>query len=570
MGKLYLCLIGILLPYALTAQNTNMVWAMSYQIGIDFNVSPPVAIATSVFTYEGSASISDANGQLLMYTAGNVLYNRNHQPMPNGSGLLGLPQPATSRSCTQASLIVPMPGSTTKYYIFALAGYETSSAMPGGSLWYSIADMSLDNGLGDVIAGQKTILLEDSLQEKMTAVGGCNNNVWVVVRPRLADEFRAFEVTTTGVNTQPVVSPTSAAGNQLDDYMAGVIKFSPDGKKMVSVNNNYTNVWRAGVLLFDFDKTTGTLSNLVQLATSADIIMPYGACFSPDNTKLYITENMHELWQYDLSLPTLPAIISSKTSLGVNADYRVGDMQIGPDGKIYLSNLDAIEYPNIAGAGCSYVHDAIALNGLSGNVMYGLPNAVINPVMASAVAPTVSLSDTAICAGTLSKMNISASVSGAQNALFQWGPPGVILSSNNGTAVINPALSDNIYLTITNGGTGNSCNVGSASDTMHITQKGCGCEVYLPNAFSPNQDGHNDLFAVQTSGSACTGNLKYTLSIYNRWGERVYREADNGHGWNGSYKGKPADAGTYYFYLEYLPGDGAVKGTRKGDLALIR
>lgn len=65
-------------------------------------------------TLEGCATIADTTGSLLFYTDGITVWNRNHVPMPNGSGLLGNP------SSTQSGIIVPYPGNTDLYYVFTV------------------------------------------------------------------------------------------------------------------------------------------------------------------------------------------------------------------------------------------------------------------------------------------------------------------------------------------------------------------------------------------------------------------------------------------------------------------
>src|SRR6185295_10516236 len=85
--------------------------------------------------YEGSASIADENGDLLFYTDGLSVWNKNHQIMPNGSGMLGNP------SSTQSALIIPVPSSDSLYYIFVC---------DGGTAHYSQLDMTLNGGLGDL------------------------------------------------------------------------------------------------------------------------------------------------------------------------------------------------------------------------------------------------------------------------------------------------------------------------------------------------------------------------------------------------------------------------------------
>ncbi|WP_118973270.1 gliding motility-associated C-terminal domain-containing protein [Taibaiella koreensis] len=113
--------------------------------------------------------------------------------------------------------------------------------------------------------------------------------------------------------------------------------------------------------------------------------------------------------------------------------------------------------------------------------------------------------------------------------------------------------------------TDNTC---TGADTLKITGQICACVVNMPNAFSPNADGLNDvLHPVIASGCPVR---QYVFNIYNRYGSRVYSSADPSGGWNGTYPGgQPADAGTYMYELSFLGGAKEVKYYRKGDVTLI-
>jgi len=91
------------------------------------------------------------------------------------------------------------------------------------------------------------------------------------------------------------------------------------------------------------------------------------------------------------------------------------------------------------------------------------------------------------------------------------------------------------------------------------------CKFSYPNAFTPNGDGHNDRFRVVTYGN----HIEYELSIFNRWGQRVYYGLEAKEGWDGNFHGKPAEAGTYYYWLKAKCFTGHVE-TQKGNLELIR
>lgn len=88
--------------------------------------------------------------------------------------------------------------------------------------------------------------------------------------------------------------------------------------------------------------------------------------------------------------------------------------------------------------------------------------------------------------------------------------------------------------------------------------------VFIPNAFSPNADGINDEFKI--------GNYGYRkleeFRIFNRWGQEVFYTADPSKGWNGIYKGKPSDVGTYNYYIRLVNAGGELK-VFKGTLTLM-
>jgi gliding motility-associated-like protein len=87
--------------------------------------------------------------------------------------------------------------------------------------------------------------------------------------------------------------------------------------------------------------------------------------------------------------------------------------------------------------------------------------------------------------------------------------------------------------------------------------------VFVPSVFSPNGDLKNDEFKIIASNIT----LK-SFAVYDRWGEEVFSTKDQTKGWNGQYKGKDCEIGTYYYYIEYDSFKG--KKTLKGDINLVR
>jgi len=88
--------------------------------------------------------------------------------------------------------------------------------------------------------------------------------------------------------------------------------------------------------------------------------------------------------------------------------------------------------------------------------------------------------------------------------------------------------------------------------------------VYIPNIFSPNGDGQNDLFRVRGE------NLETLhLTVYNRWGNKVFDSQNPNEGWDGNYKGKPCSPDVYVYHATIIFEDGT-ETSRKGNVTLVR
>ncbi len=107
------------------------------------------------------------------------------------------------------------------------------------------------------------------------------------------------------------------------------------------------------------------------------------------------------------------------------------------------------------------------------------------------------------------------------------------------------------------------------SSTSQVEYDDC-CNPVLPNAFTPNDDGLNDIYRFRFTGDMYI----VRFSIYNRFGEEVYNLTHTANidlGWDGKYKGVPAEMGTYYYYAKIICGNKQdhIK-EMKGDVILVR
>jgi gliding motility-associated-like protein len=97
------------------------------------------------------------------------------------------------------------------------------------------------------------------------------------------------------------------------------------------------------------------------------------------------------------------------------------------------------------------------------------------------------------------------------------------------------------------------------------TPSNTNCPIFLPNAFTPNNDNNNDGFTATTTCEF----KQYALDIYNRWGQLVFHASDPQMYWDGTFKGQDCPAGIYFYCLQYQPIN-QPKAIRKGDVLLLR
>jgi gliding motility-associated-like protein len=359
MKKRHLFLTLFFLCCNVYSQGEANIWYFGYNAGLDFTTGNPIALNNSQQqTVEGSATISDAGGQLLFYTDGNFVWNKNHEIMSNGTGLLGNP------SSTQSAVIIPKPNSISIYYIITVT-------LLGGNngVRYTEVDMNLNGGLGNVTSN-KNILLLSPATEKISAVKQNNcEDFWVVVHKYGNNSFYAYSITSTGINLTPVISSVGTTISNLPNRTIGYLKFSPDGKKIISSN------YQQNVELYDFDNATGIISNPKIISTK---YANYGVEFSPLGNVAYITTGEFfplELYQYDL---TSVNIISTETLIHSSTDVNhfFGALQLATNGKIYLSiddlnTLSVINNPESLGLGCNLGLNTVSIG--SGLSKLGLP-----------------------------------------------------------------------------------------------------------------------------------------------------------------------------------------------------
>lgn len=344
-------------------------WYFGSGAGLDFSTEPPTVLNNGqTFSREASAVISDALGNLLFYSDGGKAINRNHQIMPNGLNLNGHPS-------SSQMLIVPQPGKPWRNYVFTPSSFDVG---PNTGVSYSVVDMTLDGGLGDVVPTEKNILLFTNYTEKVTATRHCNGiDWWVIIKTRPNNALHAFLLTENGLQA-PVVSNAGSVNTNLTDVV-GIMKFNPAGDILVN-----TLFHSGGFDLLRFDKSTGVFSSLATVVDLNAMRGAYGVEFSSDGDLLYISSLIapSRINQFSLSNLTATAVSNSRVQIASDpGEYRFGQLQRAPNQRIYVTNsgpliftntLGVINAPSIAGTGCNYVQAGQLTGSPGANI--GLPS----------------------------------------------------------------------------------------------------------------------------------------------------------------------------------------------------
>jgi len=496
--KKTLIFIVIIHAACLFAQRETAIWYFGNNAGLDFNTGSPIALTDGAMnTIEGCSTISDADGNLLFYTDGSTIYNKNHQVMQDGNGLLG------NASSTCSSIVIPYPQHENQYFVFTVHTSDYFYNLAQG-LNYSIVDMSLDNGLGAVLLPTKNTNILPITSEKLTAtLTADGQGYWIITH--FENKFYAYMLTSLGLSS-PVIS-------EIDPFielinvpifntdvvnMRGYIKLNLQGNKLAAahfsanetadfngvtvVNEARAQAYAKGgkLYLYDFDNSTGVVSNGLDL--EVDGASPYGVEFSPNGRFLYV--------ELDYMTPDyIPGVHLVRVDEGVVAQYDLynndivaskeivyqadvtdqvqmrGSLQLAYDGKIYHTRnnygaLSVINNPDGLGMAANYQHAAINLGTASPN----------------------------------------------------WGLPIFIQS----------------YFTPT------------ALDYHDI--------ITIPQGFSPNNDGFNDGFEIVNLRTAFPN---FTIKIFNRYGTVVYQGDNTIPDWDGyTTNANKLPTGTYFYVLK--------------------
>ncbi len=370
-------------------------WSQTLPFGntlLDFYTGAPVIIHSYLemeFKHTFS-SISDAQGNLLFYTNGVYVADATHDTMMNGSGLN--PSAYTSNNLDglaipQGALILPLPGSNNLYYVF----HSTCDQPPLGfcvayQLYYSIVDMSLNNNKGAITQKNTTVINDTLSAGKIAAVKHANGRDWWIIANKIHSNLY-YKILFTPNGIEGVYIQNIGI---IRNFNAGQAWFSPDGSK-------YAHYYYIdGLVLFDYDRCTGVLSNQTQISFP-QFGVNVGLSFSPNSEILYVS-NVRRLYQVDLNAANIALSVDTIAFYDGFVDSFppwpafgtfFGNAILAPDGKIYISTgngthyLHTIDNPDLLGTNCNVNQHSFNLTAYNFNTLPNHPNYFLGKIPGS-------------------------------------------------------------------------------------------------------------------------------------------------------------------------------------------
>jgi len=331
---IFFCLLMIinkLYPQSKFANN----WYFGEFAGITFNTSPPSVLANSAMNINssGAASISDSLGNLLFYSDGETIWNKNHEVMPN-SNLI--------QDALHIPIFVPVPNNPNRFYLITTCfGDETNQE----GIYYTLIDKTLNNSLGGIVV-KNVPIFRPSTGNVGAFITICkhsnNSDYWLVGTSTLPNLLYLWKISNIGVELV-----------NTSEFLSGQtwLRFSTDGSKFGYNDGNQFNI-------LNFNNTTGVFTPYKQISNEVDFFI-----FSPNATKIYYTwgyNNISYLYQYDLCTDII-------TNLSIIEGYCT--YQLTPDGRIFFAEIEittmihAINNPDESGINCNVQKNVINLNG---------------------------------------------------------------------------------------------------------------------------------------------------------------------------------------------------------------
>jgi hypothetical protein len=390
-----LCILGLLLALPARSQKEGYNWVLGdfvstdslFQMAIMNFSHDPVSIEyvpKSVGIDFVSSSLSDSNGQLVCFSNGTNIFNKEFSIIENGNEIQ--PSQWYPWGLGSQSLIM-LPFGQSKYILLSgklVNYYAKNGSLIGGLSPFFYYHMRFDEPtpLGSIEIVKESINYDTVNYHGTTAVRHGNGRDWWVVSQK--NESNKYSIIYLN-DGHPEKHTLQSVGDSLPPGWDHAV-FSPDGRWYARYSwwgkIGPNGVTYSDVYLYNFDRCSGVLSNFKSYRLKDN--GPGGVAISPNSRYLYVS-NWDTIFQYDLHAPD---IFATETVVAGYDGFRGEDgwpvrfftPQLAPDGRIYICvpnvssrYLHYIEHPDSAGLACKVVQHGIKLPVYNSNTLPNLP-----------------------------------------------------------------------------------------------------------------------------------------------------------------------------------------------------
>lgn len=355
----------VFFSFSATSQELNRNWVFGFQdslfseqcgtiqvefdeLGVSFKkIETPLAFESTL------AAVSNAGGELLMYTNGCAIADSSHQIVLSGEDIN--PGSLHELVCEKYGYIVPrgamfLPWPTgVKGEHFALihlaAEQDGKRGLSLGPLYYSEIKKENDEF---IVVEKNSLLLEKDLESFVVSRHANGRDWWLIAPEYNSPKYHRYLLSPFGFEYEGVQDVGVLLPAELCRF-SGESKFSPDGNKLVRFNQT------CGLQIFDFDRCSGELNNpfFERIGASKDYLGA-SVCFSPNSRYLYVSSQSRyendDIWYnalFKIDLEKLGVLAQPYIKQKLPEGYRLQNLFIAPDGNIYASGGSSQAYLHV-------------------------------------------------------------------------------------------------------------------------------------------------------------------------------------------------------------------------------
>ncbi|MEX0812358.1 MAG: T9SS type A sorting domain-containing protein [Chitinophagales bacterium] len=467
------------------SQKEDRNWCFGYNAGISFtDINTPISFKTKSKNLTMSSSVSDGNGVLEFYVTATSLLSRkfllrdsDNTIIPGSDSLNFIDNGASSQAIFKIN--------DSTYYILHVGEYLTQNCpyIRCLNLYYSVVIKSSTYGF--FVSKKNISIVNEPIETRFTSVKHSNGNDWWLYvhglkTNNISSTNRFYRILLRSDSIyMPIYQDVGTQHISMNSIFSEMTT-SKNGNFLASCIDNQKTID-----LFKINRCDGQLEFFDNV--TADI-NPYSCEFSNNESKLYITQGVgiysNTLFQLDLDSKDDSL---SKLNLWSTTDslVRIGQLQIGPDNKIYMSsgygnslpnfpyspynqNLSVINNPDSAGVACDFQPFSFYL-GDSSRALFGLPNMPNYNLGPTSIYAADAGNDTVFCSNISSGIKIG--IAKVENVQYSWFPSTGLSNTSIAQPIAAPSEDTWYYLTLTDTTIEYSCQ--SRTDSVFVKVEIC-------------------------------------------------------------------------------------------------